>query len=88
MQPKSGIGKKIQAIAQSAERTSQKAGAAAGEKLERAKSAAGKKVAAAKKGWKEMDPKTKKKVVAGGIVAVAAAIAIPLAIKKARAKKK
>ena len=44
-------------------------------------------VAKAKKDWQEMDPQTKKKVVAGGIAAAAVAIAIPVAIKKARAKK-
>ncbi len=62
----------------------------AGKKLGEVKVAASKKVAKAKKDWQEMDPKKKKKVVAGGVAAaaVAAAIAIPIAVKKARAKKR
>jgi hypothetical protein len=87
MQPKSAIGKQVAAIAKSVERQSQKAGAAAGKQVDKAKAGASRKVAAAKKGWKKMDPKTKKKVVIGGIAALAAAIAIPLAIKRARKKK-
>ena len=88
MEPKSAIGKKIQSIAKSADATKEKAKKAAGEKLGAAKAAASQGVAKAKKGWQEMDPKTKRKVVIGGVAAVAAAIAIPLAIKKARAKKR
>ena len=59
----------------------------AGKKLGEARVAAGRGVAKAKKDWQEMDPQTKKKVVAGGIAAAAVAIALPVAIKKARAKK-
>lgn len=87
MKPKSMIGKKIAAIAKVAGETSQKAGAAAGKQLDAAKKTAGKKVAKVKKDWREMDPKKKKRVIAGGILAVAAAIAIPIAVKRARAKK-
>ena len=39
-----------------------------------------------KQNWQEMEPKKKKKVIAGGVLAVAAAIAIPIAVKKSRAK--
>lgn len=60
---------------------------AAGKQLDKASKAANVKLRELQKGWQKMEPKKRAQLVAGAFAALAAAVAVPVVVRRKRAAK-